>query len=261
MDLKPTIWISTIDHLELYNEIIKSGTFKNKFFYNYPAPEDFPKTNKLPLTYFSSGEVIFKGNELLYRSIEVEKNSFKKYVMGSQYNLIKLSFILKPSNIKSIEQYSYKNPSNKRKWNWIRVICDEDMMDGDFLISVDGKSNTKKLFEMLNQFKENQTVSVSLNDLSDSAIPMLGYIGLFLLLISSVLDLIVTATYGTINGNIGGPIVAGLLLLAMILIFTSMIWYLTKINENSKIQYHWQLFLGILFIYIMLNAVKNLFYS
>lgn len=76
MDLKPIIWISSVDHLEEFNEIIRKGTFKNKFFYSYPAPEGFPKTNRLPLTYFSNGEIQLTDNELSYQSNEKKRHFF-----------------------------------------------------------------------------------------------------------------------------------------------------------------------------------------
>ncbi len=113
---------------------------------------------------------------------------------------------------------------------------------------------------MLNQFKEGHAVSVSLKDFSGNKIPIIGYIGLVMFLISSILDLIITVIYGTIN-NILGPIVVEILLLALILILTSMMWYLTKMKENSKISYHFQLFSLIFVIFIVLNEIKNHFIS
>jgi hypothetical protein len=81
-----------------------------------------------------------------------------------------------------------------------------------------------------------------------------------LFIISFILDSIITATYGTINGSIWGPTVVGTLLLGMLSVFASMIWYLTKMNENSKIQYQGLVFIWIILILSMLNGIRNIFY-
>lgn len=262
MDLKPEIWISSTNHLEAVNSIIKNTpSWKRNLLGVYNLPCDFPsvKLNHAgtrPLMYFSNGELTFKNDKLYYTALKSEDNLLNNY-----YNLNdNLSFELISSNIKSIEWCPHKTTFvGKIKWNWIRIKCNEDTLDGDFLICADGDTNTENLFEMLNQFKEGQTISVFLNDFSDSKMPILGHISMILLIIAIVLDLIITATYGTIN-NIWGPIVVGTLFLSFLFIFISMIWYLTKMKENSKIRYHGLIFIWTILILFMINGIKNIFY-
>ncbi len=256
MDLKPEIWISSTNHIKAFDTLQETHQSWKKYFGFYNVPDDFPFMKQLgariPIVYFSKGEVSFKDDKLHYNALK-EKN---KLLMSYCSLDNDLSFVLNHSNIKSIGWCLYERKSlRKFKWNWIRITCNEDILGGDFLICADGVGNTKKLFEMLNQFKEGQNVSTSLNDYSNSKIPMIGYIGLLLLIVSSVLNLIITATYGTINDSIWGPIAVLTLLLSFILIFTSMGWYLTKINENSKIQYHGLVFMGIMSFLFILNSI------
>lgn len=261
MDFKPTILISSTNHLDTFDAVLKATSSLKKFFGFYNVPDDFPAikpyhANKAPLAYFSKGEVNFRHDTLHYNALKGND------LLNSYWNLNEdLSFVLNRFNINSIEWFSYERMSlRKFKWKWIRITCNEDILGGDFLICADGVTNTKKLFEMLNQFKESNVVSVSLNDFSGSKIPLIGYIALILLFINVILDLIVTATYGTINYTIWGPILVIILLLAMVLFFISLIWYLIKIKENSKIRYHGQLLLLIFWVFAMFNVIRNHFY-
>jgi hypothetical protein len=163
MNLKPTIWISSASHLEAFDALIKATPSWKKFSGFYDIPNDFPYikqfSTRTPITYFSKGEIAFKANKLRYNALKAENNYLNNYCNLND----KLSFVLNRSSIKSIEWYPYKRKSWRRfKWNWIKIYCNEDVQGGDFLICADGVNNTNKLFEMLNQFKEGQTISTSL---------------------------------------------------------------------------------------------------
>ncbi len=232
MDLKPIIWISSVDHLEEFDQILKDATFKEKFFYNYPMSDDFSRINKQPLVYFSQGELIFQADEISYQFNKFKDNLFNKYFTGTPQNLKELSFELKQSDIKSIEWHDYKHPRAFLKWQWIRIICDKEIMDGDFLICVDGRSNTQRLFKMLNQFKDGLEVKTSLKDLSNSKMFYVFYSGIFLLIISIFL---LQYPYGAYS--FGMDIVYwGILMMvsAFLIIFIFSIWCLAILNESSK---------------------------
>lgn len=177
-----------------------------------------------------------------------------------QYNLRELSFNLKPSEIKSIEWYDYKNHSNNRTWQWIRIICEEYVLNGDFLISVEGKSNTRRLFEMLNQFKDGSEITTSLKDYFNIKTILLGYIGFILLMLSSFLYLTFNMLYGTINGNIGGPLSVIIMLLGFMFYFSFMGWVFTKGKENSKITPYFWIIMTLFFIWVLITNLINSFY-
>lgn len=49
--------VSSISHLENYGKIVNSASFREKFFYNYNLPADFPRIKNMPSLYLSRGEV------------------------------------------------------------------------------------------------------------------------------------------------------------------------------------------------------------
>jgi hypothetical protein len=223
MDLKPVIWISSVDHLKSYDEIIKN--------------------NRPPSTYFSSGEVTFRANELSYHSIEIADTLFNKFILlRKQHNLKELSFVLKPSNIKSIKWYGYKYPNKFGTWKCIRILCNEEVMGGDFLISADGFNNTMNLFEMLNQFKDGLEVTTSLKDLSNSKMILVSYssVVLFLLLFSQFSIPFIE------RFNLDILFLILFLILGLILII-SFIWYLINLRQSSKLRNQ---FINIFFHYL-----------
>lgn len=179
---------------------------------------------------------------MVYNAVE-EQNKF----LSSYSDLKDLSFALNRSDIKSIELYSYKaigwypQKHSLIKWKWIRIVCNENILDGDFLICVDGVDNTKLLFEMLNQFNEFHAISTTLKDFSNTKMVKIGYMGMILLFISLTTHLISSILYGTINVNIGGPITVISLFLGFLLFIIASICALTKIRQNTKILYHMQL--------------------
>lgn len=252
MDLKPVIWISSLNHLENYKELVESTSFwKGGFIRN--TPDDFPRIEKTPLLYFSQGELTVENNTQL---------DFKAFKIGNRlsgnYHNLKddLSFTLTHSNIKSIEWYNFKKAYPKHLQNWIRIFCDDNIMDGDFLIRVDGTKNTKNLFEMLHQLKEGQIISTSLTDLSDTKMVSVGYTGAILLLISAVINIVFNLMYGTINGNIGGPISVFLMIFAIMLLIWSITWFINKSKEYSKIKNQFQLIFLIFSITLMFYIVS-----
>ena len=243
MNLRPEIWISSTNHLEAVSAIVKDIPLRKRLFGFYDMPNNFPfvklhRTRKSPLAYFSKGEIIFEHDTLHYNSIKK-----KNYLLNSYYNLNDdLSFIINRANIKSIEWYPYEIASvRKIRENWIRITCNKDILGGDFLICANGISNNRILFEMLNQFKESQTVSESLIDFSGSIMPLLGYIAIVLFFAT----LIIFGAYETIIGRIGDTtaliVIFILFVLSPILFFTSERWCLTKISENFNSYYHWRL--------------------
>lgn len=171
-----------------------------------------------------------------------------------------MSLELTGSTIKSIEWYPHEKPYRGLfKWEWIRISCDEEIMDGDFLICADGPKNTRKLFEMLNQFKNGQKITISLEDLSGTKMVLFSYVGVIFFVIYFVLDLIFETIYGTINGNIGGPLVCCFLLLAMFFLFSSFMWYIVKGMENSKIAHYSRMYSWVFLCLLWMNIIRQHF--
>lgn len=160
MNIKP-VWISSINHLDVFSEIWLTAPRWRKLLGFYKIPNNFPIVKsfyifKFPIVFFSEGNLRLKDNNLSYNSFE-EKNSF----LRNYSNLINdLSFEIKISNIKSIQWYQHKNAFiNYYQIKWIRIICDENTLGGDFLICVGGNgpfmnkinTNTENLYEKLSQ--------------------------------------------------------------------------------------------------------------
>lgn len=161
MEIKP-IWISSINHLNVCREIIRTTPFWRKLIGFYKIPDNFPRINfyyvlPLPIVYFSKGKLTLDGDSLSYKSSN-EKIGFLK-----NYSNLKndLSFEIKRSDIKSIQWYQNDYALlNNYNIKWIRITCSKNVMDNDFLICADGTfmnkitANTENLFEMLNQVRE-----------------------------------------------------------------------------------------------------------
>lgn len=256
MDLKPIALISSVEHLKLYDEIIKNATFKDKFFYNYPMPDYFPQANNQPIGYFSSGEITLRKDEIAYQSKEIKIGSFRKHFLSKINNLEELSFVLNPSQIKSVEWYYYKHPREFTKRRFIRIICDKNVMDGDFLIRIDGESNYR-LFKMLTQFKDGLEITTSLKDINVKMI-YLGYFGLFLFILSFIVMRIPYETFRS-YGDTLGITPAFIIIPALIILIISFLWYLTKLN-NRKVYFHWNVFTRVIIVFMCINIILNHFY-
>lgn len=114
--------------------------------------------------------------------------------------------------------------------------------------------NTSKLFEMLKQLTEGPTISTSLTNLSNTKMVSVGYFGVILLLIPTVITVVYTVKYGTINGAIVGPISVFLMMLGMIMSMGIILWLGDKSREYLKLKNHFQLisllFYSTIYLYI-----------
>lgn len=246
MDLKPTIWISSIDHLKTYEKIVKSASFREKFFSKYQSTPDFPKIRNQPSVFFSRGELTFEGDELIYRAFGEKSDSDKDPVYKNLQN--DLSFALNSSNIKSIEKYHFKKGYGRNKRHWIRIITNNRILGGDFLIATDNIGNTTRLFKILNQLKEGKNVTISLTDYSGEKFVKAAYLGVILLYIPLILKIISRLIHISIFRNLTWPIIDSialviffiLFILPFLLIFSFFFW-LIFIGSNEKITYHFNL--------------------
>lgn len=232
MDLNDTFWISSVNHLDNYTEIIKSSFFLERMFKSYNLPEGFPKARNRPLIYFSRGEITIKKDELVY-------NSFSNFNSKVYKNLKEdLSFVLTRSSIKSIEEYSFKE-FNKyglfwrfNTQNWIRIKCNENILGGDFLICIDSVKNTHKLFIMLKQFLASQEGTEYL-DPNSAIYVYIGYWGILSVYMS--LFFYLGSIYVAI-WKFSFITLCGLSMLSAILsLFVFIIW---AQGRNEKVQMH-----------------------
>jgi len=259
MDLKPTIWISSIDHLETYEKIVKSASFREKFFYNYQIPPGFPRIKNQPSIFFSCGKVTFEDDKLIYRAFDEKSSPYKDSVYKDLQD--DLSFILNRSTIKSIEKYHFKYGFGRYKRHWIRITCSDDIMSGDFLIATDNIGNTTRLFKMLNQVKEGRKVTVSLTDYSAETFVKAAYLGVILLYIPLFLRIMFTLIPISEFGNLTGPLTDSialslffiLFILPYLLIF-SFLFYLI-IGSNEKTRYHFNRIVPLSLIGLLINSL------
>lgn len=260
MDLKPIILISSIDHLETYEKIVKSASFREKFFYNYQIPPGFPMIKNQPSIYFSRGELTLEDDELIYGAFNEksssDKDSFYKNLQDD------LSFTLNRSNIKSIEKYHFKRAFGRYNRHWIRITCIKDIMDGDFLIATDNIGNTTRLFKMLNQLKEGRNITVSLTDYSAKTFIKAAYLGVILLYIPLFLRIMFTLIPISEFGNLTGPLTDSialslffiLFILPYLLIFSFLCFLI--IGSNEKIRQHSNRIVPLILIGLFINSLN-----
>ncbi|BDZ68587.1 hypothetical protein [Methanobacterium ferruginis] len=229
MDLESVIWISSINHLDDIVKLIKSSSFSEILLRNFSLPEGFPRAKNKPCAYFSRGDLTIKDDALEYNSFDDS---------DSKYQNLKedLSFVLNRSNIKSFEKYPFKefHPygliGTVYIQNWIRIICDDDILGGDFLIGSDSVRNINKLFKMLEQLTEGQQVTERLETNSEKYV-LIGYFGIIL----AYLQLIVWNFF--------------LFLTAFLLIIIFVIW---SYGRSQKVMYHLKIILITMILFIVL---------
>jgi hypothetical protein len=259
MDLRPSIRISSLNHLGTYEKIVKSASFWEKFFYNYHLPDGFPRIKKQLSTYFSRGKVTFKDDKLIYTAFDEKSNSNKNSIYHNLQN--DLTFTLNRSRIKSIDKYHFKNAYGRSLRHWIRITCDEDIMDGDFLISTDNVGNTDRLFKMLNHLKEGKEVTISLTDYSANKFIKAAYLGLIWLYASFSLQIFLRlnhiTVFGSLTGAIGGMIALTLFfmlyILPYLLILSCLIWFIK--GSSEKASYHWARIFSLFAVGIAINSI------
>lgn len=235
MDLESAIWISSINHLEDIVKVIKSSSFSEILLRNFSLPEGFPRAKNKPCVYFSRGDLTIKDDSLEYNSFDDS---------DSKYQNLKedLSFVLNRSNIKSFEKYSFKefHPfgliGTVYIQNWIRIICDDDILGGDFLIGSDSVKNINKLFKMLEQLTEGQQVTERLEINSEKYV-LIGYFGIILL----YLQLIVWNFFLNLS--------------ALLLIVIFVIW---AYGRSQKVIHHLKIIFISLVLLILLQGFLNI---
>jgi hypothetical protein len=113
---------------------------------------------RVPIVLFSSGTLNIINDKITY-----EASQYK--VPGSKFcNLSNsLKFSLTPEEVVRIERYQHPEAIIKYyNINWIRVITNNEILKGDFLLTVGGKgpsmkklrNQTNQLYQALIQFKK-----------------------------------------------------------------------------------------------------------
>lgn len=252
MDLESVIWISSVDHLDGLVKIIKSSSFSEILLRNFDLPDGFPRNKNKPLVYFSRGDLTIKDDALEYNSFDDS---------DSKYHYLKedLSFVLNRSNIKSFEKYPFKEfhpyglVGTVYIQNWIRIICDDDILGGDFLIGSDSVKNINKLLKMLEQLTEGRPVTERL-EINSEIYVLLGYSGIIMVYLSLFLMWLIPVA----NGNwqlILLEIYLFLVGLPLILIFA--LW---AKGRSRKVMHHLTIVWMSLMLIIFINIISNILY-
>ncbi|BDZ71944.1 hypothetical protein [Methanobacterium petrolearium] len=250
MDLNSVIWISSVDHLDNFVKVIKSSFFVERLFGNFSLPEGFPRAKSNPLAYFSRGDVLIRDNNLMYNCFD--DSDSEKY----QYLKDDLSFILSSSNIESFEKYSFKEFSpyglvgTVYMQNWIRIICDDNILGGDFLIGSDSVKNTSKLFKMLEQLTTGQEVTECLETNSEKYVFM-GYLGIIVAYLSIFFMWESMALDGTWQ-LIFFTLLALSVFSTLILLFIFVSW---AQGRNEKVQRHLQIIATNIFVFLVILSI------
>ncbi|MHA1982902.1 MAG: hypothetical protein ACW967_01030 [Candidatus Hodarchaeales archaeon] len=144
----PSVWISSINHIEKLRKIHKKNSFwRRSVLQRYRIPEEFPYSRylfhnfsiwitKLPLIFFSNCHVTFNENSIYFESKDLD------FPFSKVYNLMSnLSGKINLDTIKELSRYEMKEiPRGFFNIDWIHIITNDPLFNGDFLISI-GKHN------------------------------------------------------------------------------------------------------------------------
>jgi hypothetical protein len=152
------VWISSIEHLNTFQEVFKSTNWFRKYVVtNYKIPKNFPHIRclyqKMPIIFFAQGELHIN-NKMSFYSKSINK------ILRSKYRNLKDDFelTLERDNIQKIERHKFISPFIKYyTLNWIKIINNESII----LIHCAGygplikkiSENTNSLFEQLLDYK------------------------------------------------------------------------------------------------------------
>ena len=158
MNIK-NIWITSEEHLKKFSDITSKTHLGKTMIKLNRIPKDFPKVKMyyflgLPIVFFSKGEITLNDNLFEYKAIKNNIGFLKSY--SNLHD--ELNFKLEYFKVKSIEWYQHPDYFIKYyNIKWIKVICNEEILGGSFLMCVGGMGpsmqgiikNTEELFEML----------------------------------------------------------------------------------------------------------------
>ncbi len=160
------VYISSIKHLEAFNNIINKASLWRKINCNYKIPPKFPHIgpvywtpfsflrkfhlNEVPVVLFSNGELTITNIHLKYtnRPYIFPKPRFFFRPRLKMKNLVKrYNFIINLNEIKHLNLYNHPPASRLiiQFFNpiWIRIQTKHERRGGDLLMHVGSKSLTK----------------------------------------------------------------------------------------------------------------------
>lgn len=137
------VWLSTVAHMDEHARIAGSASFLQKQLGTFDCPEDFPQLQlmwgilfytKIPLVYCQYGKL-----SVGQRTLEFESQTPRTFGSKIRGHFPDLNFQLNPDQIKSVVEYTYPNPyMSWANLNWVRIRTTEDILGGDFLMSMTG---------------------------------------------------------------------------------------------------------------------------
>jgi hypothetical protein len=130
----PSVWISSIKHLERLEKIYKENSYlRGVIFARYGIPDGFPHVRQL----FHN---LIDGNSVYFNSKDVNIPFTRVYnLMVNIDNKIQLG------KIKKVGRYKLKETlKGFFNINWIHIVADNPLFNGDFLISIGTHNALKK---------------------------------------------------------------------------------------------------------------------
>lgn len=159
MEFEP-VWISSIDHLKEFNKILNNASIFSRFSDNYSVPADFPQIksafSKYPTVYFANGILNLEKSKAIFLPTEPKIHS-ASFLNSKQSTAFEIDY----STIFSIELYQHsESPLKHYNFQWIRLLTNPNLLQGDFLICVGAygistksiKEKTTALYESLIDF-------------------------------------------------------------------------------------------------------------
>ena len=127
----PEVWLSSIDHLDRFNEIAKELKVWKQIFFKQKIDKTFPQLNingnKIPVIFYSSGTLLLEKNKLTFVAKQPQKILTAEYLnLNNQ-----LEFTIDLGKVKQIDRYKIPNPKYaKSNYPWVKI----EMQDGtDYL--------------------------------------------------------------------------------------------------------------------------------
>ncbi len=146
----PTVWISSIDHLNSFSALAKENPWWKLVLGLNKVPADFPQVKigrkKYPLVMFSAGTLT-----LFERQMEFRANNTNSV---NQLNFINLKDDLRfdiPYSSLTITKYTHPKPFLKAfNIPWINLALSDNGTASHFLLSFGGNNLSKKQVERAN---------------------------------------------------------------------------------------------------------------
>ncbi len=146
----PTVWISSIDHLNSFSALSKENPWWKLILGLNKVPADFPQVKvgwkKYPLVMFSAGALTFFERQLEFRANNANSTNRLHFINLKD----DLRFDIPYSSL-TVTRYTHPKPFLKAfNISWIKLTVSDNSSVSHFLVSFGGKNLSKNQVELAN---------------------------------------------------------------------------------------------------------------